>query len=136
MVRTSLLSILFGCALSGLAQGNPAKLTAYWNFDDASSTNTLDLKHGIVGQLSDGAIYTDVGGGRSGTGTDRSVDFGTTAQRQKVRVPNVEWLNQLTRSGDGHGFILAKAPIHRRFLCVLGRHTDPRASHQRARTVE
>src|SRR5688500_9140886 len=100
IVRSSLMSILFACTLSSLAQSNPAKLTAYWNFDDASSTNTLDLKHGIVGQLSEGAVYTDAGGGRTGAGADRSVDFGDTAERQKVRVTNVEWLNQLTRSGD------------------------------------
>lgn len=84
--------------MSGFAQSNPAKLTAFWNFDDASSLTTLDAKHGIVGVLTDGAAYTDAGGGRSGTGADRAVDFGSDAQREKVRVRNVAWLNQIARN--------------------------------------
>ena len=99
VVRACLIVLSVSCAMSAFSQSLPAKLTAYWNFDDASSTNTLDLKHGIVGTLTDGAIYTEPGGGRTGTGTDRSVDFGSNAQRQKVRVRNVAWLNQIT-AGD------------------------------------
>src|SRR5436190_8635590 len=70
LIRILRMGILFGsiCAVvvDLCAQSPAAKLKAYWNFDDALTTNTLDLKHGIVGDLVGGAAFTPAGEGRSG----------------------------------------------------------------------
>ena len=83
-----------------LAQSPPAKLVAFWDFNDAGNTNrTLDKLHGYLGTLRGGAVYTADQGGRSGQAGDRAMDFGRTTAGQEVVVNNAGWLNALT-AGD------------------------------------
>src|SRR5689334_22390548 len=99
-LRSTMVALAACLGAAAHAQVNPAKLTVFWDFNDAATPAiALDSKHGIVGQLTDGAAYTAPGEGRSGSGTDRAVDFGSDGQREKVRVRNVEWLNQIARAG-------------------------------------
>ncbi len=69
------------------------RLLAYWDFNDASDeTAVVDLVQGAVGVLEGGAVYTDDGGGRTGSAGDRAIDFGDTSEQQLINVEPVEWL--------------------------------------------
>jgi hypothetical protein len=69
-------------------------LIAWWDFNDASVTDTtLDKLHKFSGKLQNGAAFTPTGGGRSGQGSDRAMDFGPDSAQQLVRVTNAVWLN-------------------------------------------
>ena len=73
--------------------GEP-NLLAYWDFNDAGDpARALDRVHGFEGLVLGGAAYTSGGDGRSGSGSDRAMDFGPDAGGQVVHVPDAHWLN-------------------------------------------
>ncbi len=94
----------FGAVLNFTEGGNAAtrswsfttvddRLLAYWDFNDAGDeTAVVDLVQGAVGDLEGGAIYTDDGGGRTGSAGDRAIDLGGTSEEQLINVEPVEWL--------------------------------------------
>ncbi len=76
----------------GLAQSAPAgDLLAWWNFDTLATGKSVDVQSGYIGQFLNGAQYTTLGTGRSGTGSDRGVLFGNGQHR--IYVPDATFLN-------------------------------------------
>jgi len=76
------------------AQANHAKLTAYWNFNNADPAVAADVLHGIKGTLTSGAVFSADLGGRTGAAGDLAMDFGPSNAGQRINVPNAGWLNK------------------------------------------
>ena len=82
------------CCAAGLAafiSSAQAELVLFYNFDDAADqTIVKDISgNGNDGEVID-AEYTDVGGGRTGGGTDRAMDFLEFNDDVYVNVPSAE----------------------------------------------
>lgn len=88
--------------------GSGARILAYWDFNDATSpTEAVDLVHSLPAHLTNGvvsfptgltvvtngAVFTPDGGGRTGQAGDRAVDFGTNSAGRVIRSRAVApWL--------------------------------------------
>ena len=73
---------------------NGLDLLAYWPFDTATDpAKAVDVQHSIEAAVGGGVVYTDAGGGRTGGGSDRAMDYGTAQGGQYVRVLGAQWLN-------------------------------------------
>jgi hypothetical protein len=96
LLRFTLPSLLLACAPLASAQ---VQLIAWWDFDNATATSTLliDPRGGVAAQIRNGALPTDPGGGRTGTGADRAMVFGTGTQH--LFIPDGSFFNQAA-AGD------------------------------------
>ncbi len=69
-------------------------LLAYWSFDDASRPDVaVDVMRSLEASVGGGVVYTNAGGGRTGAGADRALDYGTAQGAQYVRIMGAQWLN-------------------------------------------
>jgi hypothetical protein len=94
-LRHVLFGVLLGLPAAAQAQ---IQLLSWWDFDNAASGPTLiDSRGGVAAQIRNGAAPTDAGGGRTGTGADRAMVFGTGAQN--LYVPDASFFNQAA-AGD------------------------------------
>jgi hypothetical protein len=76
-----------------LAQA-PAKLIAYWDFNDAANAkSSADKLHGYLSTFEAGANYAADQGGRTGRAGDRALDLSTTAAQRFARISNLGWFN-------------------------------------------
>jgi hypothetical protein len=92
---------LLGVLLLGLPTAAQAQLQllSWWDFDNAATAGPtlIDSRGGVAAQIRNGAAPTDAGGGRTGTGADRAMVFGTGAQN--LYVPDASFFNQAA-AGD------------------------------------
>ncbi len=90
----SLLTIPLLYQAAVVQAANP-KLLAYWDFNNASNpVKATDKIYGFEGALEGGAVFTPTGGGRTGAGSDRAVDFGADdGVGELMRVAQAPFLN-------------------------------------------
>lgn len=82
--------------IASIPDPDPLALLAYWEFNDVDdSAFALDSASGLAGEIIGGAAYTADAGGRSGNAGDYGMDFGVDSAGQRVRVPDVSFLNEI-----------------------------------------
>ena len=77
---------------------DPLTLLAYWEFNDVGDpANAVDSINSYTGEVLGGALYTADAGGRTGLAGDYAMDFGINSATQRVRVPDISFLNEATQ---------------------------------------